>query len=104
VVRVLFNQNHSSDIPVLKVTGHAEFASKGNDIVCSAVSILMYTFADAAERIAGCELSVIDTEEYMVYIKQCSSREKFLTIAETIITGISSLANQYPENVTLTIN
>ncbi len=103
MIRVTLYQRAGQDEPVLTAIGHSGFSEKGSDIVCSAVSILIYTFADAAERVAGCTVHVDDRDEYRVYIRSCASRDKLAAVTETVLTGLSSLMFQYPEHVQLII-
>ena len=45
MIKVHFERQKEIDTIVLKVEGHAGQAEKGQDIVCSAASILTYTIA-----------------------------------------------------------
>lgn len=49
MVQAEFFTNKESGSITLKLTGHAQQAKKGEDIVCSAASILAYTVAQALQ-------------------------------------------------------
>lgn len=91
----------------LSVEGHAEYAEKGKDIVCASVSILFYTLADSLEnsgllakplkktvKEGKCSLKAVPIEQYLSNVEM---------IYWTILNGINLLAEDYPENVKLTI-
>lgn len=91
----------------LELTGHAEHGNKGEDIVCSAISILFYTLGE----------SLIQSEEMLkkdpvICIKDgdgfisCDPKEEYEgNIARTywtVLNGLQLVADNYPENVTFT--
>ena len=49
MVKAEFFTNKESGSITMKLTGHAEQAKKGEDIVCAAASILAYTVAQALQ-------------------------------------------------------
>lgn len=64
----------------------------------------MYTFAEALEKVAGCSVQVVDAKEYQVYIRKSGVQDQMKAVTETILTGLSSLSEQYPEHVQLIFN
>lgn len=101
------NHRHYS----LDITGHADYAERGKDIVCAGVSALAmaayytaYSFAEAGH----CEISrctVGDDAEFHLTINAAVGIGETLvmTIVSTIMHGIESIAKQYPEHVSLKI-
>lgn len=93
---------------MVKVTGHAGQAEKGKDIVCSAVSILFYTLAQA----------VMDSEDMLVeepvvtiddgngYVS-CKPKEEYDATMQrtywTILTGFELVAQEYKEYVSFEV-
>lgn len=83
--------------------GHAEY-NPGNDIVCSAVSALLYTLAGALQNLCGYgkrsfRFEAGDTEIH------CRPPDKTaITIFDTTIIGLLQIEKQYPDNVHITIN
>ena len=47
MISVKFEENAYNGALCLKLKGHAKFNEKGNDVICSAASILAYTVAKA---------------------------------------------------------
>ena len=87
----MINIKYDMDNMTLFAYGHAGFAEKGKDIVCAAVSTLIFTLINSAP-------CIYDDEEN-VYIRML--RKKDRAIFETILKGLSLLAISYPENITL---
>ena len=92
----------------LKVSGHAGQAEKGRDIVCSAVSILFYTLAQAiadSEELLE-EKPVIEIEDGNGYVS-CKPKQEFLPTMQrtywTILTGFELLTQEYKDYVSFAI-
>lgn len=76
------------------VTGHAGYAEHGADIVCSAVSILVYTMLESLEKdryiLSKLEHGNVDLVTY---------GKKALEIVGMFEKGFRILQREYPENV-----
>lgn len=92
----------------ISVTGHAGAAEKGQDIVCSAVSILFYTLAQAVTDSVDMltEEPVIDIEDGSGFVS-CKPKEVFLAAIQrtywTVLTGFELLAQEYKDYVNFTV-
>lgn len=72
----------------LYITGHAQYAPSGQDIVCAAVSILAFTFMNT----------------YQVQVNKCGNNVIDLSFDEDvdtkfIRTGFKLIEEEYPNNV-----
>ena len=86
--------NEMGDMIFLRAEGHAEFAPKGQDIVCAAVSALMQTLAYSLD--SGTVTCADDSNLMVVQAKQgTDSLAKF----ELVTDGLILLADAYPEHV-----
>lgn len=86
--------NEMGDMMFLRAEGHAEFAPKGQDIVCAAVSALMQTLAYSLD--SGTVTCADDRNLMVVQAKQgTDSLAKF----ELVTDGLILLADAYPEYV-----
>ena len=86
--------NEMGDMMCLRAEGHAEFAPKGQDIVCAAVSALMQTLAYSLD--SGTVTCADDSNLMVVQAKQgTDSLAKF----ELVTDGLILLADAYPEHV-----
>lgn len=92
----------------LEVSGHAGQDEKGHDIVCSAVSMLFYTLAQALNQSEDMlkKLPIIKIEDGNGYIKCRPKKEYMGNIARsywTILCGIELLVEEYPQYITFTV-
>lgn len=86
--------NEMGDMMFLRAEGHAEFAPKGQDIVCAAMSALMQTLAYSLD--SGTVTCADDSNLMVVQAKQgTDSLAKF----ELVTDGLILLADAYPEHV-----
>lgn len=86
--------NEMGDMMFLRAEGHAEFAPKGQDIVCAAVSALMQTLAYSLD--SGTVTCADDRNLMVVQAKQgTDSLAKF----ELVTDGLILLADACPEHV-----
>ena len=92
----------------LEVSGHAGQDEKGHDIVCSALSMLFYTLAQALNNSEHMlkKHPIIKIEDGNGYIK-CRPRKEYEgNIARTywtILCGIELLVEEYSQFITFTI-
>ena len=92
----------------VKISGHAGQAEKGQDIVCSAVSILFYTLAQAVMDSEDMleEEAVIVIDDGNGYVS-CKPKKEFLTTIQrtywTILTGFELLTQEYKDYVSFAI-
>lgn len=86
--------NEMGDMMFLRAEGHADFAPKGQDIVCAAVGALMQTLAYSLD--SGTVTCADDRNLMVVQAKQgTDSLAKF----ELVTDGLILLADAYPEHV-----
>lgn len=92
----------------LNINGHAEHGKKGEDIVCSAISILFYTLA---KSISNCREML---QEEMVFEfddgngkLSCKPKAEYEAnislIYWTILNGFQLVADNYKKNVSLVV-
>ena len=77
----------------VSVNGHAGYDEPGKDIVCAAVSILVYTLAERLNETGN----LIDAELSPGYAKiEAIGNAESATTIETIAAGFALLAGEYP--------
>lgn len=90
------------NIEELNVNGHADYAPIGKDIVCAAVSSIVYTLKIALEKaeqnkkalLLRCELN----EGYAVLVFKTLSAET-TAVVRALIDGLIALSNSYPDYI-----
>jgi uncharacterized protein len=88
-----------------RVQGHAGYSDSGSDIVCAAVSILVYNTINSCERFAGVVLHVTDAGNSLTCRLPKQPSESVRLLINSMFFGVEQLADQYPEFVKIrTIN
>ena len=90
--------------------GHAQSAEKGSDLVCSAVSILLYTLASNVQDLAACSRDYrrprtkLDEGDAEVSISPVHGGGSVATLVfDSVCKGFELLSKDYPENVKFTV-
>ncbi len=88
-----------------RTSGHADYADAGSDIVCSAVSILEFTFVNSIDMLtrdgSRMEVDIIDDEGvFDVKLPADMSHDTELLMSSLLI-GIKSLTQQYDKYIEL---
>ena len=92
-----------------RAQGHARFAEKGNDIVCSAVTVLLRTTMQALSETEGvivrADAKARGALDFDVSAENApaASRCALVYAGRFLEAGIASLAREYPSNVELKI-
>lgn len=90
-----------------RAEGHSGYAAKGQDIVCAAVTVLLRTVVEVLSKTDGVQLNADFTTRGLVefavnktgFSKKLDAELEFA--GKFLEEGLSSLAQEYPENVTL---
>ncbi len=84
----------------IRVKGHADYDEPGQDIVCAAVSILVYNTINSCEKFCGLDLDVVDIgKELICKIPEGKLSEGAVVLLQSLVFGVEQLSDQYPENV-----
>lgn len=77
----------------ITLTGHANYAPAGKDIVCACVSAIWQTFT------ACCEGEIYDGTDIHTYEKPKEETEREKVLFEALVTGLELVAGAYPHHV-----
>lgn len=105
MTRVYYREYY--DKYLLIIEGHSGFAEKGKDIVCSAVSILIYSFLnmlkdEEADKRLILRREIVRDGYFCVEIEPFDfSKQRTSGIVDTIIMGLALLNENYPEHIKL---
>lgn len=103
MIKVVIKRNSAGSIKSFSVDGHAGYAEKGADIICSAVSVTAYTAAGALQELAGLEGCYSETDGHMnvalpsVITKQQASIAEI--VMETTAIGFKQIELSYGKYV-----
>lgn len=79
------------------VLGHAQYAERGNDIVCAAVSALTQTLIAGIESLSDDKINyTIKPGETTIFYKDLSERGQLLV--DSFFIGISGISLSYGDN------
>jgi len=81
----------------LKVTGHANSAAYGHDLVCSAVSAVVTGGFNNLKNIDSFNVTLEEGNASLEAIKEVTSYDK--VVIDTIISGLKTIAEADPEFV-----
>lgn len=82
----------------ISVSGHAEYAEHGRDIVCGAISTLSQVFVASVEELAAAQIKTAQTGGYMEIVIE-ESTERAQVLLDSFLLGCRMIAQNYPEYV-----
>lgn len=85
------------NIKKITITGHADFAEYGQDIVCSAVSMLSFAIGNKV-MLLGYESAVSITENKFEFINPGNDADVNL-LFETLAEGLEMVENEYSNHI-----
>ena len=88
---------HHEEIRGFQLEGHAEFAAKGKDIVCSAVSALYISMINSLQAFTEdvFEVRHDEKQDFQNVFFQNPLSEKAKLLAESFLLGIKGIAKEY---------
>lgn len=87
-----------------RIHGHSGYSSEGSDIVCAAVSSMaMLTINNITDSFGLAADFVADEEEPLIEFELKSDDERGCTLIAGLWRETSVLANDYPDNVRVTV-
>ena len=81
----------------IEVTGHANYANYGNDIVCAAVSSIVTTSINSIIALDGNAISVLEHDGYIKVI--VNDNKMASTLLNVMLNELKELADDYPKNI-----
>ena len=88
-------QTHNQQYKAIIATGHAEYSETGEDIVCSAVSILLINTANSLEKFTDSLLGSDDDDGVLTMILKDNPDPDAVLLIKSMILGLESIQNEY---------
>lgn len=82
----------------IKVSGHANYAEEGKDVVCAGVTALTQTLVKSIEDLAEDKIEY-DIVPGRVDIKYGNLSEKSKTLVDSFFIGICMIVDEFPDHV-----
>lgn len=83
-----------------KIDGHANFAPKGQDIICAAVSALAIATSNALDQFNKCEVAEADG---MLVCVVNDPDDLTTTLLQPLLIGLDGIAEQHPDNLKVVV-
>lgn len=94
---ITINYKKDKLISEIKISGHANFAEFGKDIVCAAVSSIVTTTINNILTIDNNAIKYVDKDGYILITNEDSElADKLLS---NMLNMLEELANDYPKNI-----
>ena len=92
------------NIKSIQASGHSGYAEQGNDIVCSAVSVLMETLANGMLKVVKAEVRVLVDEEIPHMMVELIEQDKQKArdaqiLMRAVLIGLKGVALEYGKNI-----
>jgi uncharacterized protein YsxB (DUF464 family) len=99
MIKIKTFRNSESVLLGFVITGHANAAPHGKDIICAAVSILAQTAVFGLERHLKRDIS-LDIAEGKLSVELSGDPDELTSaVLETAVLGLKAIAEQYPKRV-----
>lgn len=82
----------------VSITGHANYAPHGQDIVCAAISTLVQTLIQSVEDLCTDQISY-HLQPGKVEIKHGNLTKDAQLLLDSFFIGVYMIADKYPDNV-----
>lgn len=85
------------------ITGHANYAPLGKDIICAAVTALTQTLICSVSELTGDDISYndISPDEVDIHLENLSDKAQLLV--DSFLVGVKMIADDFPDNVRVEI-
>lgn len=91
MIKVVYNDN------LIKISGHADYADYGKDIVCASVSSICYTTINGILNIDKNAIKYTDGK--VLTIEILKNDDIVNKLINNMITLLKELAKEYPKNI-----
>lgn len=88
---------------VIDISGHANYAEPGKDIVCAAFSALVQNLYWGINDFTDDYISAAADEGQIKRLEFMTFSDSAKTLLNSFLLGISALADNYPENINIVI-
>ncbi|MDT2829883.1 ribosomal-processing cysteine protease Prp [Vagococcus carniphilus] len=99
MIKANFNVKSEKTIVSFEMTGHADFAEEGSDIVCAAASSLALNAVNSIEELAGYQPIVTIDDGYLYFevLSDLSEKQKEVTdiLLKSLLIGLKGIEEEY---------
>jgi len=97
MIKISFLYDENGIINGFDFSGHAGFASAGNDIICAAVSALVFTTVNSIESLTNSDFEIEEDEKkgHIYFRLKGESRKEAILLLESLKLGINQIQQVY---------
>ena len=91
----------------IKAVGHADYAIKGQDIVCAGVSTLIQAYGNYIEQLAEYDKVrplEVKLDDGDINVEALDTKHNIKHMYRMVMSGLCDLAAMYPENIKMHFN
>lgn len=101
--RIDIFRNFSGDIVKVELDGHTGYAKSGQDIVCAAVSSVVFSTFNGIEKVVGTAVGYEQADGYLLVVLpediKTEKRKNINILLESMVLFLKDLEVQYPDNI-----
>ncbi len=96
MIKAVFYRNHAGEYTGFTVSGHAGYAKRGHDIVCSAVSVLTINTVNSIERYTKAVFDVdVNQDGSVKFVFKSESDDKSQLLVSALWLGLTELNKEH---------
>ena len=96
MITAVFYKDPEGNFKSFTISGHAEFADEGQDIVCAAVTALSFNTVNAIEKLTGAPLKYdADVDGHLVCTLQEAGHQDAQLLIQALVLGLKQIRDSY---------
>lgn len=99
MIRIVIKRDQEGNIVSFQSTGHANYGSKGTDIICAGVSAILQATLIGLEEVVELKPDVEIKDGYLSCRLPDGLSRDGLVLLETMVLSLQSISNDYPKYV-----
>ena len=96
MIKISFLYAENQILDGFEFKGHAGYASAGNDIICAAVSALVFTTVNSVEELTDCNFEVEEEEKKgRIYFRLKDGSDDAVLLLKSLKLGVEQIQKTY---------
>ena len=102
MIKILIHKTEDG-LDAFSCKGHAEYADEGQDIICSAVSILTQNAVNSIEALTGIAYKSKQKDGSLSFRLEGKPDEKTELLLQSMLLGLRGIEEEYPKYLKVTV-
>ena len=97
MIKISFLYDENGILDGFDFKGHAGYASSGNDIICAAVSALVFTTVNSVEELTDCGFEIEEDEKkgHIYFRLKDGSKDDAVLLLKSLKLGVGQIQKAY---------